>query len=59
MSDSEFQNFLTVEEKNQLEIWTRKECQEILFDSIKDNQSINTSIFDDKIQFKKKFIIYY
>ena len=38
------------------EEWSGKKCREILFDSDKDDWSVNTSIFDDKIMNKNNLI---
>ena len=43
-------------QKIQLEQWTNKKCSEIIFDSDKDNWSVDKSIFDDKIKGKKQLI---
>ena len=56
MSNSELDKFLTAEEKQQLEAWTGKECQDVIFDSYKDNWAMNTSTFDDKVKFRKELI---
>ena len=43
-------------EKKQIEEWTNKKCSEILFDSDKDNWNQNTSVFDDRVQYKSNLI---
>ena len=42
-------------EKNQLEQWTNKKCGDVIFDSDKDDWSVNTSVFDDSEVF---FLLY-
>ena len=48
--------YLKYEQLKQIEEWTSKKCKEIIFDSEKDNWSINTSIFDSKIKGKKQLL---
>ena len=43
-------------EIQQLQEWTEKKCDEIVFDSEKDNWSVNSSVFDDKVKGKKDLI---
>ena len=43
-------------EMKQLEEWTKKKCEEVVFDSITDNWSVNTSVFDDRILNKSNLI---
>ena len=43
---------LFVEETNQLETWTGLLCNEILFDSKKDNWSLNTNLFQSSTSFE-------
>ena len=40
----------------QLEEWTGLQWGEVVFDSDKDNWSVNTSVFDDKIKGKKQLL---
>ena len=47
---------LLLEHLKQIEDWTTLKCGEIIFDSIKDNWSINTSVFDDRILNKKQLV---
>ena len=49
-------NYLENEERKQLEEWTGKKCNEIVFDSKVDNWNVDTSEFDDKIKGKKELI---
>jgi hypothetical protein len=44
------------EEQNQLEQWTGKKCNEVIFDSDKDNWSQNTSVFDDRVKGKSNLM---
>ena len=48
---------LKKEEKIQLENWTNKKIGEIIFDSEKDDWKVNTSVFQEKIINKQKFIV--
>ena len=43
-------------EKEQIEKWTQKKCGTVLFDSEKDDWSINKSSFDDKMMNKKQLL---
>ena len=44
-------------EANQLEEWTSLKCGEVVFDSNKDDWSLNTSVFGDKVMNKSNLII--
>ena len=46
--------YLKYQEKEQLEQWIGLKCSEIFFDSNKDNWSISSSVFNDKIKGKKQ-----
>ena len=43
-------------QKEQLEYWTGLTCNEVLFDSEKDNWSINTSVLNERIIGKKQLV---
>ena len=43
-------------EMKKLEQWTGKKCNEVIFDSNKDNWSENSSVFDDRILNKRNLI---
>ena len=47
---------LETEEVEQIEKWTELECEEIIFDSRKDNWAKNTSVFNDKIMGKEHLL---
>ena len=49
-------NYISTEEKKQLEAWTNKKCSEVLFDSNKDDWSKKTSVFDDKVMNKSNLV---
>ena len=44
------------DEKAQLEIWTMKEINEVIFDSDNDDWNVNTSVFDQKLMNKKQLV---
>ena len=52
----ELQEFVFYHERKQIEEWCGKKCGEILFDSNKDNWSVNTSVFDSKIINKSNLV---
>ncbi|BFU22999.1 TLD, putative [Entamoeba histolytica] len=47
----------TIEEMLQLEEWTNRKVEDILFDSDKDDWNVNTSVFDQRIWNKEHIII--
>ena len=47
--NKEIEEVLDYEEMNKLEEWTKMRCNKVIFDSNKDNWSVNYSVFDDKI----------
>ena len=52
-----YNGMIDIEEKKQLEEWTGLTCGEILFDSDKDNWSLNSSVFDSKIM-NKSYLLF-
>ena len=48
---------INVNEMKQLEEWTTMKCEEIIFDSTKDNWSQHSSVFDEKVMNKEHIII--
>ena len=53
---NEIKQIMTENEMKQIHIWTNLECREIVFDSQKDNWSIGSSSFNQKIKGKKQLL---
>ena len=51
-----YESNLSIEEMKQIEEWTNKKCDTILFHSDKDDWSIETSVFDKKVSGKNNLI---
>ena len=54
---AKYHNFnVLAEEKNQLEVWTSKQMNNILFDSLSDNWKYETSILSERLLSKKNLL---
>ena len=52
----EIKGFIDREELDQLEQWTNKKCDQVIFDSEKDKWGQNTSVFDERVKGKNNLI---